>query len=234
MEAGPAKHNPKATGEEPGERNSSPCDVRCGHGSHQRVSVDMIKTLCLSKPGVDDECYDFGKNATVFMDSLLKATPLGFQYGNSCFTDLIESMSQLTVPKINEILSVGSGVGLTDCYIAYKVLGARTVHLTDIEPPHDMVETLSCVDAIEKYTGADTLMFVYPCFHADGYEGVIRTFKGQYIVLVGEMCVSGHTNPGGLLEQISDEFDKVAHVDMSQAIGSCCSHESLAIYSKRS
>lgn len=198
------------------------------------MSVEIIKTLCLSKPGVDDECYDFWKDATVFMDSLLKATPLRFQYGNSCFTDLIESMSQLTVPEMNEILAVGSGIGLTDCYIAYRVLGARTVHLTDTEPPHDMVETLSCLDAIEKYTGADTLMFIYPCFYAGGYEGVVRTFKGQYIVMVGEMCVYGHTNPGGLLEQISDDFDKVAHVDMRQARCSYGCHESLAIYSKRS
>lgn len=210
------------------------CDAGCGPVSHQPVSSEMIKKLYLNKAGVDDECDDFWEGAAVFMDSILKETPLRFQYGNSCFTDLIENMSHLTVSGMNDILAVGSRFGLTECYIAHKVLGAKTVHITDIEPPHGMVEKLSCVDAVDKYTGADTLMFIYPCFHASGYEGLIQTFKGQYIVLVGEMCVYGHTNPGDLLEQISDCFEKVAHVDMRRAKRSYGCHESLAIYSRRS
>lgn len=210
-----------------------PHDARCGHASHQMLSVETIKAICLNEPGVDANSSEFWRRAPVFMERILKEQPVRFSHGPSCFSDLIENMSKLTLPHMNEILSVGSGVALQESYLADKVLGAKIFHVTDIKPPHNLVEKLSCVEAIEKYNEADTLMFTYPCYADSGYEGVVRQFKGKYIIMVGEIEIDGHTNPGDLLEQILEDCEKVVHVDMRRCTRSYGCHESLILYRKR-
>lgn len=209
------------------------CYLTCKHESHQWLCAETIEALCLKDAGVDADSSDFWKSVSDSMESILSETPVRFAYGNSCFSDLIENTPKLTVPHMNEILALGSGDGLAECYIAFKVLGANIVHVTDIHPPHDRVEQLSCVEALKKYTEADALMFIYPFSFASGYDGLLAKFKGRFIVMVGEIEYSGHTNPGDLLEQIDEDFEEVTHVDMRRCTPMYILHEKLIVYRRK-
>lgn len=207
---------------------------RCDHYDHRTLSSVTIKGLDCASNTLGYIARDrFWKRASVYVESVLKDTPLAFQYGNSCFSDLVDRLSRLELPRLQELVSVGSGVALLECYIAYKVFNTSTFHATDIAPPHGHVKRLSCLEAIHKYKGAQGLMFMYPCFLASGYEDVICNFKGTYIILIGEISHTGHTNPGNLLEQILIEFEPLVHVDMVRIRTSFGCHESLVLYKRK-
>lgn len=163
---------------------------------------------------------------------LLTTTEVRFRYGNSCLSDLLNKARYIPFPVIREILSVGSGDGLTDYYIAYKIFGAKLVHLTDIEPANDLVETLCCADAIFRYKHAAGLMFTFPWCGAGRYEDVIKTFRGDYIIFTGEISVEGHTNPCYLLEQITEDFAEHIRVNIASWNKTSCK-ESLVLYKRK-
>lgn len=162
----------------------------------------------------------------------MTTTPVRFTYGNSCLSDLINNARYIAFPTIREVLSVGSGDGLTDYYVAHKIFGARSVHLTDIEPGNDLVEKLCCSDAISRYKHAAGLMFTFPCFGAVGYEDVIKNFCGDYIIFTGEISVEGHTNPCNLLEQITKDFAEHIRVNIA-SWEKTYRKESLVLYKRK-
>ena len=205
----------------------------CGHDCHQTLTKAVKPFLSFDKP-VDNhaEPSDFWKNASVVVDNLLTDTIVSFNYGGGCLSDLITKISSQTFPLINEILAVGSGNGLTEAYIGYKILKAKIVHITDIKSPHDMVEELPGDEAIDKYTEADTLMFIYPYSFNSGYKEIILKFKGDYIVMIGEIDVTlGHTDPDELLEQIREEFKELIKVEWKCEVFNCVEH--MVIYSRK-
>ena len=205
----------------------------CGHGCHQTVTKAVQPILSFHKPDdAHDERSDFWKNVSVVIGNILKDTSLRFNHGSSCMSDLIKKISSQILPQLNKILAVGSGNGLTEAYIGYEVLKAKIVHITDIQPPHDMVEDLSYHESIDKYSEADTLMFIYPFVGASEYKGVIRKFKGDYIVLIGELATFGHTNPDELLKQISEDFEELLKVEMGTCTAFCCA-EHMFLYSRK-
>lgn len=166
------------------------------------------------------------------ISSLLTTTPVMFTYGRRCFSDLINKARDVAFPTIHEVLSIGSGDGFTDYYIAHKLFNADVVHLTDIQPGNDLVEELSCADAIRRYKTAGALMFTYPWRADGGYCNVTNTYTGDYIIFTGELCVLGHTNPCDLLEQLAEDF--VEHIRVDIASWERASHtESLVLYKRK-
>lgn len=207
--------------------------ITCNHGTHRCLKPETLKGLDKLKVLGYINRENFWKRASVYMESVLKDTPVSFEYGNSCFSDLTERLSKLTLPVLHEILSVGSGVALLDCYIAFKVFNAEIFRATDISPCHRAVEHLSCAQAIARYGEAQALMFTYPSFLSGGYEHVISGFRGEYIILIGELECTGHTNPGELLEQITQDFDPLTHVDMVRVRPSHGCHECFVLYKRK-
>lgn len=55
-------------------------------------------------------------------------------YGTGCLSDLINTAIDVAFPTIPMILSVGSGAGIADYYIAHKIFCANVVLLTDVNP----------------------------------------------------------------------------------------------------
>lgn len=166
------------------------------------------------------------------ISALMTKTPVRFTYGRRCLSDLINKARNITFPILHEVLSVGSGDGLTDYYIAHKIFGASLVHLTDIKPVNDLVEKLCCADAILRYKTATALMFTFPWCGADGYDDVIKNFRGDYIIFTGELCESGHTNPCDLLEQIAEDFVEHIRVNIACWEKTSCK-ESLVLYKRK-
>ena len=213
--------------------NSSWWEGACGHGSHKSLTKAIQPFLSFHKPdNAHVERLDFWKTVSVVVGNILKGTSLRLDHGSSCLSDLITKMSLLTLPQINEILAVGSGTGLAEAYIGYTALKAKVVHITDIEPPHDMVEKLSCHESIDKYTQADALMFIYPFAGASGYEGDIGKFKGDYIVMIGEVTTLGHPNRSKCMRQISLDFEERLKVKMGTCTAFCC-NKHMFLYSRK-
>lgn len=208
----------------------------CQHSSHVVLNKDTVCKVYRHK--VNPSAF-WGRSVCVAIEDILNE-PVRFQYGTSCFSDLVAKAQQCVFPSIPSILSVGSGEGFIDFYIASAILGAEIVHLTDLEPPNDLVERLSCLDAVAKYGNATALMFTFPCFYASGYERVIEAFKGNYVVLVGEIydlytggiAVNGHTDPGDLLEQIVRRFEEVVRFDINCYRTTLCL-ESMVVYRRK-
>nr|WHA35507.1 hypothetical protein MSRaV_19R [Micropterus salmoides ranavirus]WHA35612.1 hypothetical protein SCRaV_19R [Siniperca chuatsi ranavirus] len=128
--------------------------------------------------------------------------PFRFNYGSSCLSDLLNRGLLVSVPRI---VAIGSGDGYVDAALAEKVLGARSVVLTDINPGSENVVEMSCSRVVET-CGDAALLFCFPFFAAGGYTDCLKDYQGDTVVYVGEMCESGHTNPGNLLEQLRESF----------------------------
>lgn len=210
---------------------------KCKHSYHIVLNKGTVFRFCPTKVNLN---VFWNKAAAHSIKAKLKKHPVRFQYGTSCFSTLAEKAQQVTFPTIQSILSVGSGEGVVDFYIATVILGTGKVYLTDLEPPNNLVERLSCLDAIAKYGDVTALMFTFPSFLASGYQGVIEKFKGDYIVLIGEVfslkngdiVTLGHTDPDKLLDQILQRFEEVNRLDISPWCDTLCL-ESMVVYRRK-
>lgn len=164
--------------------------------------------------------------------ALLRTTPVCFEHGAGCLSSLITEANGIRFPTIPEILSVESRSGVTDYYIAHKLFAAKVVHLTDVKPANDLVEALSCRDAVLRYKGASGLMFTYPSIMSDDYEGLIAMFRGDYIIYTGDLRFTGHATPSELLRQITWCFTELIRVSFAGWGGT--SHQGhLVLYTRR-
>lgn len=173
------------------------------------------------------------------ISTLLTKSPVRFRYGGRCFSDLIVNLEEdvrrprRTPMVINEVLCIGSGDGLADCYIASRIFKAKVIHLTNINPENDLVEKLSCVDAIERYKTADTIMFTYPDSSDEGYDDVISKFNGRNVIFTGSTWITGPNNPCELVEQIEFFFFlESVHVDFRSWETERPNKDSLMLYRK--
>ncbi|AKU37526.1 ORF111R [Scale drop disease virus] len=152
-----------------------------------------------------------------------------FKYSNSCLSNLLQSSFKFD--KIKSVLCIGVETGAYETVLCDKLLDVPNPILTDIDPKHESVEKLSCLDAIAKYGHCvDALMFCFPYFAASGYD--ISGFNGKYIVFVGEMQYGGHTNPDELLESIEEKFDLTECVQLDYTLTALYCLEQFCVFTR--
>lgn len=203
--------------------------TQCAHGDH----VSLCDGIAISRKYPDEKHPSHRwKRICGSVAALLRTTPVRFEHGAGCLSSLITEAKGIRFPTIPEILSVESRSGVTDYYIAHKLFGAKVVHLTDVKPSNDLVEALSCRDAVLRYKGASGLMFTYPSVMSDEYEGLIARFRGDYIIYTGDLRFTGHATPTELLKQITWCFTELIRVSFAGWCGT--SHPGhLVLYTRR-
>ncbi|QCQ67800.1 hypothetical protein ECIV_ORF45 [European chub iridovirus] len=165
------------------------------------------------------------------VDTYDKTKTYMFKYGVSCFTSLIDHGCIKEINNMQTILCIGCETGAYERIICKEMFGVDQPILSDIEPKHDVVEKLSCLEAIDKYPNVDALMFCFQSFLASGYD--VSKFKGKYIIFIGELHETGHTNPDDLLDSIYECFNEYISVPLK----CCCTYsycyEQLCVFKRK-
>lgn len=208
-----------------------PEPILCEHKAHRLLSTEMTVAMYNNNP----------KTYWTELFHWMNSEPLQFTYGNACFTDMIADLKlyQHGLPKMTEIISVGSGLGATDYFIGRVLLRAKVVRLTDIRPLHPCVQELSCHAAVSKYSGADTLMLAYPYFMDKGYTDIISHFAyqgGTYVVFLGDDEEQGRNpplnDPANVLEQL-EQFCTVRFMTHMNTCKHVKKRETFTVYEMR-
>ena len=89
---------------------------------------------------------------------------------------------------IRQILAVNSGDGKIETAISKLIFPNAKIYLTDIDtvgcPPE--VERWSVRQAIAEYSNCDLVITRWPNPNYTGYENITNSFRGKYIMYIGE------------------------------------------------
>ncbi|AZQ20780.1 hypothetical protein [Red seabream iridovirus] len=151
-----------------------------------------------------------------------------FKYGNGCFSSLLAHGR--VACDIHRILCIGCETGIYERVLCAQLFGVYDPILTDINPKARSVKQLSCTQALAQHIDVDAVMFCLPYFLATGYD--ISQYRGKYIIYVGEMDVTGHSNPDTLLQDIYTAFDEEHRIAMARVRPVSC-YEHLCVFRRR-